>query len=245
MNYQHVNKNNLLELSCKVRRLIMGRNILLSLHALGTEEWDRSFNSLSNEHLIKNIANTNTKTEAVRSYVGKVVKLYMNSLGVNAGAWSKDSIAADHTSGMIHSNKLATSVYKSHDALFKDTVSRLLGFDPDVVAFSISKGNEAAFYLVKHLVCVLDLASFESRNLLDEATGDLAAETYTDKFNASIIKDFAFEIEFFEKLLESEKVDDTFFLAINTAILANDTLPTEFVEPDLLGVLIEELSKNI
>lgn len=244
MNYEHVNKNNLLELSIRVRRLIVGRNVLLSLHALGQEEWDRSFNSLSNEHLIKNVANTNTKTEAVRSYVGKVVKLYMNSLGINAGAWTKDSIAADHTSGMIHSNKLATSVYKSHDALFKDTVGRLLGFDPDVVAFSTGKGYEAAFHLVKHLVCLLDLASFETRNLLSEVSGD-TAETYTDKFNAAIGKDFAFEIEFFEKLLVNEKVDDSFFLAVNSAILASTERATEFVEPDLLSLLIEELGRNI
>lgn len=245
MQIKETNINNLLEQSAKIRRLVMGRNVLLALYKLGNDEWERSYNELTSDHLIKGVSSSNTKTEVIRSYVGKLVKLHMNSLGNTGSAWTKDSIAEDHVSGMLNANKLATTIYKNHDSLFKDTVSRLLGYDPDVVMFSIKEGNEAAFFLVKHLVCSLDLASVESRKLLTEdKPGDNNNEFYLEKFNKELVKDFNYEIGVFESLLDKGELNEEFFYNLNSVIMnSSDLVESNIVEPDLLGSVMKVFNK--
>lgn len=222
------NKLALLNLVNVTRNLVGNRNLIVSLYELSKAEWDRSFNEGTQEHFIKGVANANTKTDAVRNYVGKVVRLYLNTIGNTNNAWTKNSISNDHVFATLITNKLTTNVYQDNESLFIDLATRLLGYDPEVVKFAINHedGGQSAFYLIKYLVCYLDLIS---RNFEDK-------DQTEEKFEDEIKQQFAPEIGIVKQLLNKEEFNDNLFM-----VLYEELLDLDEYENDLLETFITNL----
>lgn len=112
--------------------------VLKSLLSIGRKEWEGFVNEGTGAHLISKIQSTGFKTDAIHTYISKLVKVFMNSQGANLGAWTKDSLANEHSLTTAVVSRMSATLYKEHDELFIDVAVRLLGFDNALVQYAIS-----------------------------------------------------------------------------------------------------------
>ena len=117
-------------------------NVLRSYHKVSNTEWDNCRNISTNAHLIQGVKVTSYKTDAIRGYVSKLAKLFMNSQGVNIAAWTKDSLADDNVYTVALVNRIGTKVFENNTALFKDVVVKVLGYDALLVDAALTDNNQ-------------------------------------------------------------------------------------------------------
>lgn len=127
------NKLNFLTTVLRLRQVVGGVVILKALHTLSETEWERSSNLDTGDHLIKGVFTSATKTDAVRAYVSKLAKLYMNSIGVLPGSWTKNTLTAENTLTKFVIDRVAVTEIGSNEELFRLVVGRILGADDELV----------------------------------------------------------------------------------------------------------------
>ncbi|MNM18509.1 hypothetical protein D3C81_288020 [compost metagenome] len=161
--------------------------VLGVLRKLSNEEWERCRDDASDTHLIKGVIFDSKKTEAIRAYIAKIVRLYMNTVGPNIGAWTKNSLENEHVLTKAVSDKICNSEINTADQLFEMVITRLIGVDSHIVRASLAKTNRGiALGLVGYL---------SARH--DESVDPLV--TY-----AQLINDI-------EILLDAKKLNDEFY----------------------------------
>lgn len=172
-----------------LRAAVGGLNILRSLRKLSNEEWTRCRNDASDVHLIKGVIFDSTKTDAIRAYIAKIVKLYMNSIGTVVGTWTKHGLEQEHVLTKAVSDKITTSEINTADQLFEMVVTKLLGIDVYLVRAGMAESSEdVAKELVNYLgyradettdplttypELVAQLTQLLDKNALDEVAYDV------------------------------------------------------------------------
>ena len=121
-----------------LRDVIGTRLVLKSLMDISKKAWDDSFDANTDVHLIQGIAVSPYKSDAIKSYIAKLVKVYLNSVGVRTNAWTNESICEDNFTNVTISNKISAQVFTSHEEMFALVATRLLGFDTDLVTFGMA-----------------------------------------------------------------------------------------------------------
>lgn len=111
--------------------------IIKALYETSQAEWDRSFDSNTGTHLIEGVFTSPQKTDAVKIYISKMMKMHMNSIGSRLTAWTKDTIASENTTNVAISNRIAASEYKDNMPLFLLVATRLMGYDDGLVRFAL------------------------------------------------------------------------------------------------------------
>lgn len=176
-----------------LRTAVGSLNILRALRKLSNEEWDRCRNDATDEHLIRGVFVNSTKTDAIRAYIAKLVKLYMNSVGMTAGAWTKKGLEDEHILTKAVSDKICNSEINSADQLFEMVVTRLLGVDKFLVkAAMTAEAVGIASALVEYLGYRADETSdplVSYGDLVKELTKQLFANKLDDQFYEIILDD--------------------------------------------------------
>jgi hypothetical protein len=121
-----------------LRDVIGTRFVLKSLMDVSKKAWDDSFDSNTDIHLIQGIAVSPYKSDAIKTYIAKLVKVYLNSVGVRTNAWTNESMCEDNFTNVTISNKIAAQIFTTHGELFEVIATRLLGFDSALVTFGMA-----------------------------------------------------------------------------------------------------------
>lgn len=149
-----------------LRDAVGALNVLGALRTTASKEWERCTDIDSGSHLIKGVGVSTVKSDAITAYISLVVKQYMMSKGVRVTAWTKNTIASENFTNKVISNTLAGRTIESNDDLFKTVVTRLLGFDDDIVDMAIEHDNaKKAELLVSYLASKFDLVESKEEAL--------------------------------------------------------------------------------
>lgn len=178
------------------RDLIGTLAVLKVLHETAAREWEGCYDANGGEHLIKGVFQSNTKGDAVKTYVAKVVAQYMKSVGVRLNTWTKNTIAAENQTNLAIINRIAATEFQSNDELFKLIVTRLIGFDDGLVECVLAEETaKKAELIVGYLG-----AKFE---LFDEQTD--YKETYSDAIYLveTKLKEEGFNNDYFEQTIRA------------------------------------------
>lgn len=166
-----------------LRAAVGGLNIIRSLHQLSNREWERCRNDASDVHLIKGVIFDSTKTDAIRAYIAKIVKLYMNSVGTVVGTWTKHGLEQEHLLTKAVSDKITTSEINTADQLFEMVGTKLLGIDVYLVRAGMAESTED---VAKALVTYLGYRADETSDPLatypelTKVLGDLLSQNLVD-----------------------------------------------------------------
>lgn len=153
-----------------LRDFVGSRAVLKGLLETSALEWDRSVNSNTGDHLIKDVAVGHSKSEAIQAYVAKVVKHYLVSAGTRATAWTKETISADNFTNVSITNRLAAQTFTDHVKLFRPVATRLIGFDDLIVDAATTEDMRVLTYTaMMYLANRFELAS--NRKELDAKYG--------------------------------------------------------------------------
>ena len=125
----NLEKPNTLEAIVKLRRIIQSTVILKSLFDISEQEWMRSYNAETEEHLIKGVFTSGEKTDVIRGYIAKIVKLYLNNVGVVPGGWSKNTLVSENEFTKHSIDRIATTKVSTNKELFLIVATRILGVD--------------------------------------------------------------------------------------------------------------------
>jgi hypothetical protein len=118
-----------------LRDVIGTRLVMKSLLEVSKKTWDDSFDANTDIHLIQGVAVSTNKSDAIKTYIAKIVKVYLNAVGVRTNAWTNESLCADNFTNVTISNKISAQVFTRHEELFEMVSTRLLGFDLGLVTF--------------------------------------------------------------------------------------------------------------
>jgi len=141
-----------------LRDVVGGIQVLRTLLQTSKERWARFTNVETGEHLIKGVAVSTVKTDAVYTYIAYIIKTYMQSRGVRTTAWTKNTISGENFTNKAISNITAAHTFETHEELFKVIATRLIGFDDALVDMAVSTDNEKiAEMLVIYLGSRFDL----------------------------------------------------------------------------------------
>lgn len=129
-------------------------------------------------HLIyyKNIGTT--RSEAIRIYVARLTKQYINSSGGSLAGWSKYSLTKENTITMSTIGQITNATINVHDDLFKLVVTHLFGFDAILVEAATSPINALPVKLADYLVGYLNYNVVEIGEEDDDVTVIPGSETY-------------------------------------------------------------------
>lgn len=168
-----------------MRDVVNGSKVIQALFRTSQEEWDRSFDANSERHLIQGVFTSPQKSEAVRIYISKIVKLHMISTGSRLTAWTKDTVASENPTNVAISNRIAAIEFKSNRELFKIVASRLLGFDDALIAFALEDDVDTrAKLMMDYLSSQFDLSvgAEKPHTMYIDQTVDLSILLKTDGF---------------------------------------------------------------
>lgn len=142
-----------------LRDVIGGMQVLRSLLDVSKERWLRMTNAENGDHLIKGVAVSTVKSDAVQTYVSYIIKTYMQSRGVRTTAWTKNTIASDNFTNKAIVGITSGHTFETHEELFKVIATRLIGFDDALVDMAVATDNAViAKMLVVYLAGRFDLA---------------------------------------------------------------------------------------
>jgi hypothetical protein len=141
-----------------LRDVVGGINVLRSLLDVSKERWSRFTNAENGDHLIKGVAVSTVKSDAIQTYVSYIIKTYMQSRGVRITAWTKNTIASDNFTNKAIVGITSGHTFETHEELFKVIATRLIGFDDALVDMAVSTDNgEIAKLLAIYLASRFDL----------------------------------------------------------------------------------------
>lgn len=133
--------------------------VLQALLEISADEWKRAYDANNGTHLIKDNTVGSLKSDAIFTYISKVVKTYLSADGVRSTAWTKNTISGENFTTKTIAGILAGTPIHSHEELFRPVASRLLGFDDQLIEAAISGDSlSRATALVTYLASRFDLS---------------------------------------------------------------------------------------
>lgn len=204
------NKLNYLSIALTLRQTLGGVNILKSLVEVSDAEWARCKDANTDTHLIAGVTHDSKKTDAIRAYISKLGKLYMNSVGVVPGAWTKNTLEAEHNLTKAVSDRICITDIRSADQLFTMVAGRMLGVDLALIKLVLAEDTayqEQAAHLINYLL---------------QLTGD----------GIDVPAEYPQLLAALTTLLEKQLLDDQFYdlLMSHELVLDNPELPQQPVE---------------
>lgn len=175
-----------------MRDIVANAKVIKSLFTTSEEEWDRSRDIGTGNHFIRGVFHSPQKTEAVKTYIAKLVKMHMISLGSRLTAWTKDTVAGENPTNIAISNRIAAIEFKNNRDLFKIVATRLIGFDDALVAFALEEDVDAkAKLLMDYLSARFDMSvnGEKSHLMYIDQTVDLSTLLKTDGFTPEFFAD--------------------------------------------------------
>lgn len=204
----------------QLRKSLQDVLVVGALYTYSEEEWARCNNVETGEHLIKGIFTSSVKTDAVRGYISKLVKLYMNGIGRQPGAWTRETLSNEHNLTKAVIDRISVTQIEDNDQLFRAVVSRLFGIDDFIVKAGMARDNKTVM-----LTQIINYLRYSEVSEIIEQTDDLP-----------LIKDLKF-------LVDNQKLDDVFFSDLIAA--GNSYLdvehPIHLEGVDLLGQIVNDL----
>lgn len=222
-------KLNTLEAIIKLRRIVQSTIILKSLFDFSELEWMKSYNVETDEHLIKNVFTSGEKTDVVRAYVSKIVKLYLNNVGVVPGGWSKKTLTSENEFTKHSIDRIATTKVATNKELFMITATRILGVDATMVHSSFVDDENFVARAEKWVIYLAN--STDETEDPDIVYGDI--------------------VRILAALQEKELLDDQFFADLITTAgdffdNANDEATYKDIDPlDILDTVITQTVRDI
>ena len=186
-----------------LRDVVGGIQVLRTLLQTSKERWARFINAETDEHLIKGVAVSTIKTDAVYTYISYIIKTYLQSRGVRTTAWTKNTISSENFTNKAISNITAAHTFETHEELFKVIATRLIGFDDALVDMAVSTDN--------HKIAEMLVVYLGSRFDLGESAEELT-ERYAKQIGCfhALLDTHGFTPSFFEqRLIEAQKHFDT------------------------------------
>lgn len=156
----------------RMREVVSGAVIIQALHSTALEEWARSTDLDSGNHLIQGIFTSPQKSDAIRAYIARLMKVHMISLGGHLTAWTKDTVASDNATNVAISNRIAAIEFQTNEELFMLVATRLMGYDDSLIKFALAEDPIVkARGLINYLSGQFDLS----------VEGSLSHELYLDQ----------------------------------------------------------------
>lgn len=158
----------------RFRQMLGGLNIIKALYAYSAKDWEKYINAETQEHFIRDELTSGQKTDAVNSYINKLVKLYLNSIGSQPSTWTKNTLTAENTITKAVIGRLAVARYETNEDLFRAVVSRIIGIDLALVDAALAPADDFAVQaktIVQYLYNIADLTV--------DVDGE-AVDTYSD-----------------------------------------------------------------
>lgn len=144
----------------RFRQMLGGVNILKALYAYSVKDWEKYINAETQEHFIRDELTSGQKTDAVNSYINKLVKLYLNSVGSQPSTWTKNTLTAENTLTKAVIGRLAVARYETNEDLFRAVVSRIIGVDLSLIDAVLAPADDfvaQAKTIVQYLYNIADL----------------------------------------------------------------------------------------
>ncbi len=127
-------------------------NIIKAIYNQSVKEWANSINAANQEHLIRDVQASGAKTDAIRVYVSKLVKMATNIQSYNGSAWTVDTLCSENAITIATIARIGSMTFADNKELFTVVATKLLGYDKDIVNFAISDDlNERTAFLVDYL----------------------------------------------------------------------------------------------
>lgn len=146
----------------RFRQMLGGINILKTLYMFSVKDWERYTNAETGDHLIRDELTSGQKTDSVNSYINKLVKLYLNSIGSQPSTWTKNTLTAENTLTKAVIGRLAVARYADNDELFRAVVSRIIGVDLSLIDAALAPADDFAAQaktIVQYLYNITDLTA--------------------------------------------------------------------------------------
>lgn len=179
-----------------MRDITANAKVIKSLFTTSEEEWDRSRDIGTGNHFIRGVFHSPQKTEAVKTYIAKLVKMHMISLGSRLTAWTKDTVAGENPTNIAISNRIAAIEFKNNRDLFNIVATRLIGFDDMLVSFALEEDVDVkAKLLMDYLSARFDMSvnGEKSHLMYIDQTVDLAILLKTDGFTPAFFADHLYQ----------------------------------------------------
>lgn len=199
------NMNTLLDYNAfilRMRDVVNGAKLIQALFRTSQEEWDRSVEAGSDRHLIKGVFTSPEKSDTIKVYIAKLIKLHMISTGSHLTAWTKDTVAGENATNVAISNRIAATSFKENAELFSLVATRLIGYDDAVVKFALETDADVkAKLLMDYLSAQFDLSvGNEKPHLMYiDQTVDLSILIKTDGFTPAFFTDHLYQaFKYFE-----------------------------------------------
>lgn len=165
-----------------LREVTGGVNVVKALLETSAKEWDNSKDANTDIHLIKGVAVSTKKADAVHVYIAKIVAQHMRSVGNRQTAWTKGTIASENHTNIAVSNRITSGDFNNHVDLFKMVAGRLLGYDDGIFEFALAETPRAkAEALVAYMATKFDLSDDRDKALFDYPNAIDFAEVMFDK----------------------------------------------------------------
>ena len=201
----HANMNALLDYNTfilRMRDVVNGAKVIQALFRTSQEEWDRSFDANTERHFIKGVFTSPEKSEAIKTYIAKVIKLHMISTGSHLTAWTKDTVAGENPTNVAISNRIAATEFKTNEELFLLVATRLIGYDDGLVKFALETNTDhQAKLMVDYLSSQFDLSlnGKKSHLVYIDQTINLSILLKTEGFTPKFFVDHLYQAgRFFE-----------------------------------------------
>jgi len=141
-----------------LRETVGGINVVHALLETSAKEWANAKDASTDNHLIKGVAVSTKKSDAVHIYIAKIVAQNMRSVGNRLTAWTKATVGSENHTNVAVSNRISAGDFNEHTDLFKMVAGRLLGYDDGIIAFAMAETPRAkAEALVSYLATRFDL----------------------------------------------------------------------------------------
>ncbi|MDH1421368.1 hypothetical protein [Pseudomonas aeruginosa] len=190
-----IEKLNFQTLVLHLREVKGGFNVLQVLWETAQKEWERSKNADTDIHFIKGVFTSTQKTDAVRIYVAKLAKLYMNTVGVLPGMWSKHTLTHEHVLTKATVDKICTMEVNSSEQLFELVATRVLGVDKTLVEYILTdedKPRDRARILINYLGYRVDepgVPEEDYPDLISSLSELIGNNGFTDEFFENLLKE--------------------------------------------------------
>lgn len=177
-----------------LRDVVGGIAVIKMLHETSLVEWNNSVEAGTENHLIKGIFQSTKKGDAIKIYVAKIVTQYMKSVGVRLNTWTKNTVASENQTNQAIVNRIAATEFQTNEELFKLVVTRLMGFDDDIVDAALTDvGRGYANLVVKYLGSKYEL--------FDEQADFITIYTDAIDFVEKKLSEGGFNNDYFEKAI--------------------------------------------
>ena len=184
-----------------MRDVINNAKVIQALFKLSEEEWERSRDINTDQHLIADVFTSGKKSDAIRIYIAKLVKLHLNTHNNRLTTWTKDTISSENAANVAITSRINATELKSNMELFKLVAGRLIGYDDDLIRFALADSEDSAgkaLFLMKYMSSRFDLT----------VEGLAAHDTYIDQTDR------------LEELFASDGFNDQFFFGHSQEAIA-------------------------